>query len=68
MDNDASCKVIKIGTARIKMFQSIVRTLCDAMHVPELTKNLVSLGTLDSNGQSYRSEGGVMRVTKGEHL
>jgi hypothetical protein len=28
-------------------------------------KNLISLGTLDSNGYGYKSEGGVMKVTKG---
>ena len=46
------------------MFDGIVRTLYDVRHVPELTKNLVSLGTLDSNSHSYRLEGGIMRVTK----
>ncbi|KAK2967390.1 hypothetical protein RJ640_023981 [Escallonia rubra] len=34
-------------------------------HVPELRKNLISLGTLDSNGCSYRAVGGVMRIMKG---
>ncbi|KAK3002024.1 hypothetical protein RJ639_021170 [Escallonia herrerae] len=33
--------------------------------IPELRKNLISLGTLDSNGCSYRAAGGVMRIMKG---
>jgi len=28
-------------------------------------KNLISLGTLDSNGCKYSTEGGGMKVTKG---
>lgn len=33
--------------------------------VPSLRRNLISLGTLDSNGSSYRSENGILRVMKG---
>ena len=47
------------------MFNNVVRTLCDVRYVPEMEKNLISLGTLDSNGYSYKSVGGVMKVTKG---
>ena len=65
MDNDASCKVIGIGNIRIKMFDGVVRTLCDVMHVPDLKKNLISLGALNSNGFCYTSESGVMKVSKG---
>ncbi|RVX19952.1 Retrovirus-related Pol polyprotein from transposon TNT 1-94 [Vitis vinifera] len=34
-------------------------------HVPDLRKNLISLGTLDCNGFSYKSTSGVMKVSKG---
>ncbi|KAK3023698.1 hypothetical protein RJ639_044308 [Escallonia herrerae] len=47
------------------MHDGIVRTLTDVRHVPELRKNMISLGTLDSNGCSYRATGGVMRIMKG---
>ncbi|KAK2975034.1 hypothetical protein RJ640_023931 [Escallonia rubra] len=47
------------------MYDGIVRTLTDVRHVPELRKNLISLGMLDSNGCSYRTTGGVMRIMKG---
>ena len=65
MGNDTSCKVAGIGNIRIKMFNGIVRTLCDVRHVPDLRKNLISLGTLDCNGFSYKSTNGVMKVSKG---
>ena len=47
------------------MFDGVVRTLCDVRHVPNLRKNLISLGTLDCNGFSYKSTSGVMKVSKG---
>lgn len=65
MGNDATCNVIGIGTMKIKMFDGVVRTLGDFRYVPGLRNNLISLGTLDSNGCEYKTGGGVMRVTKG---
>jgi hypothetical protein len=65
MGNGAHCKITGTGNIRIKMFDGVVRTLCDVRHVLEVEKNLISLGTLDSNGYGYKSVGGVMKVTKG---
>jgi hypothetical protein len=64
MGNGAHCKITGIGNIRIKMFDGVVRTLCDVRHVPGVEKNLISLDTLDSNGYGYKSVGGVMKVTK----
>lgn len=65
MGNNATCKVIGTGTVAINMFDGIVRTLTKVRHVPELKKNLISLGTLDTNGCKCIAEGGVMKVVKG---
>ena len=65
MGNDASCKVVRMGNIRVKMFDGIIRTLCDFRYVPDLRKNLISLGTLDGNGFNYKTENGVMKVRKG---
>ncbi|KAK2995464.1 hypothetical protein RJ640_005398, partial [Escallonia rubra] len=65
MGNDVACKVVGIGSIQIRMHYGIMRTLTDVRHVPELRKNLISLGTLDSNGCSYWATGGVMRIMKG---
>lgn len=54
MDDNASCKVFGIKNINVKMFEVIVKTLCDVRHVPGLGKNLISLGTLDSNRVSYK--------------
>ncbi|KAK2997512.1 hypothetical protein RJ639_025981 [Escallonia herrerae] len=66
MGNDVACKVVGISSIQIRMHDGIVRTLIDVRHVPELRTNLISLGTLDSNGCSYRAAGGVMRIMKGD--
>ena len=50
MGNNSSCKVVGIGIVRIKMFDRVVRTLGDVKHVSDLTRNLISLSTLDSKG------------------
>jgi hypothetical protein len=65
MGNGAHCKITGIGNIIIKMFDGVVRTLCDVRHVPKMEKNLISLGTLDSNGYVYKSIGLLMKVTKG---
>ena len=49
----ASCKVAGIGIIHIKMFDGVVRTLGDVIHVPDLKRNLISLSTLDAKGYKY---------------
>ncbi|KAK3002885.1 hypothetical protein RJ639_019249 [Escallonia herrerae] len=65
MCNDVVCEVMGICTIKIKMFDGIVRTLCDVRYIPDLKKNLISLGTLDSIDCSISIKGGVMKVSKG---
>ncbi|KAM3289774.1 hypothetical protein P3S67_018063 [Capsicum chacoense] len=47
------------------MHDGIVRTLRNVRCVPELKKNLISLGTLESFGCKYTGEGGVLEVSRG---
>ena len=65
MENNLVCKVVGTTTIKVKMFDNVVRTLKDVRHVPDLKKNLISLGSLDSNGFRYKSENGIMIVLKG---
>lgn len=41
------------------------RVLQNVRFVPELKMNLISLGTLETNGCTFKSENGVMKVTRG---
>ena len=65
MGNNVACKVVGIGTIKIKMFENVVRTLGKVRHVLEVKKNLISLGTLDFKGYCYKSKNGLMKVSKG---
>ncbi|KAG8499034.1 hypothetical protein CXB51_005442 [Gossypium anomalum] len=65
MGNNASCKIAGVGTIKVKMFDRVVRTLSEVRHVPELKRNLILLGTLDSKGYKYTAESGVLKISKG---
>jgi hypothetical protein len=54
-----------MGIVVIKMFDGIVRTLIEVLHVPTMSRNLISLSTLDVKGYKYCNGDSVMKVTKG---
>nr|XP_016499027.1 PREDICTED: uncharacterized protein LOC107817677 [Nicotiana tabacum] len=61
LGNNVTCNVIAKGTIRFRMHDDVVRTLTDVRYVPELKKNLISLGTLEYLGCKFTSEGGVLK-------
>ena len=65
MGNNATCKIVGIGSVHVRCHDGIMRTITEVRHVPDLKKNLISLGTLDKQGYKYMSEGGTMKVTNG---
>src|SRR5688572_13417400 len=65
MGNDTACKVAGIGSIKIKTHDGIVRTLKEVRHIPNMTRNLISLGTLEANGCRYKGEDGVLKVCRG---
>ncbi|WVZ88330.1 hypothetical protein U9M48_034864 [Paspalum notatum var. saurae] len=65
MGDDRPCQIVGIGSVQIKMHDGIVRTLTDVRHIPDMTKNLISLSTLDGKGYKYSGGGGVLNVSKG---
>jgi len=68
MGNDVSCKTVGIGTIKIKMHDGIIRTLTEVRHVPELKKNLISIGIMDGKGFKCNTENGVMKIQKGSTM
>ena len=65
MGNNATCKIVGIGSDRDFFHNGIVITIREVRHVLDLKKNLISLGTLDKLGYKYMSQGGTVKVTKG---
>ena len=65
MGNDQSCSIIGIGSIRFKIWDGTYRILENVRLVPNLRRNLISLGMLDINRGSYKLENGILRVIKG---
>jgi hypothetical protein len=65
MGNGIRCKIVGVGSIRIRMFDGIVRELTDVRYVPELKSNFISLGVLDSCGYKYTRQGGALTLLKG---
>jgi hypothetical protein len=65
MGNNIACKIVGIVAVRIRMHDGTIKTLKNVRHVPDLKRNLISLGTLDSLGCKYSGRGGVIRVNEG---
>ncbi|KAL4311552.1 hypothetical protein GQ457_01G017790 [Hibiscus cannabinus] len=61
------CNIVDIGEVRIKMYDGTVRTLCDVRYIPDLKKNLISLGTLHKNGFIPKADEDMetIRIVKG---
>jgi len=54
-----------IGTVCIKMFDGIVRELKEVRYVPQLKRNLISVGALETLGLVVSIRDGVLKMTKG---
>jgi len=65
MGNDTECKVTRIRTVQMKTHDGVVRTLSKVQHILNMTRNLISLCTLEANGYRYLVENSVLKVTKG---
>eukprot|EP00253_Pinus_taeda_P034717 PITA_34717 len=65
MGNDVTSNIVGIGSIQLQMFDGTTKILTDVRHVPDLRKNLISLGALDSNGYKNVIQGGVMKIYKG---
>ena len=65
LGNNKACKVVGVGTVSILMADGCQRKLFNVRHVPELKRNLISLGTLDSEGFQFKAENGCLKILKG---
>ncbi|KAH9649101.1 hypothetical protein KPL70_025857 [Citrus sinensis] len=68
MSNNAMCKIIGIGNIRLKLHDGTIRELKQVRFVPELKRNLISLGMLDQMGYSVKIESGEMVIIKGTEI
>ena len=64
LGNNLACKVAGIGSVRIKMYDGSVKGLEQVRCVPELKRNLISLGMIDQLGCCIKAENGELQILK----
>ena len=65
LGSNMNCSMVGIGTVAINMFDGMTRTLKEVRHVPDLKRNLISLGSLDESGCNFKAENGKLTISKG---
>ncbi|KAM1382804.1 hypothetical protein ACFX2F_035231 [Malus domestica] len=65
MGDDNPCTIKGIGTVHLKLHDGMAKELTGVRYVPNLKKNLISLGTLESKGFRFHSDGQTLKVTYG---
>lgn len=53
LGNGYRCKITGVGTIRLKMKNGAVREFAGVRHVPDITRNVVSLGVLEATGYEF---------------
>jgi len=64
MGNDRLCNIEGIVTVQIKMFDGMVRELKEVKYVPQLKRNLISVGVLKALGFEVSIRDGVLKMIK----
>ena len=62
MDNNHPCKIVGVGSVRIKTHDGVVRTLVSVRHIPDMSKNLISLSTLEISGYRFVGGDGILDI------
>lgn len=65
LGNNKSWKIMGIGNVKLKMANGCQRTIRSVRYVPDLKRNLLSIGMLDADGFNIKVENGIMKVQKG---
>ena len=65
MGDDRPCNMEGIGKTQIMMFDRMVRELKKVRYVPQVKKNLISIGALKALGYRVPVRGGVLKITRG---
>jgi len=60
--NNNPCEIVGIGSVQIKTDDGMTRTLKNVRYIPRMSRNLISLSTLDAEGYKYSGSNGVLKV------
>ena len=65
MGDDRQCNMEGIGTVQIKMFDGMIRELKKVRYIPQLKRNLISVGALKILGLKVSIKDEILKMTKG---
>ena len=65
LGNNKACRVLGIGKISVKMHDGYAGTLHEVRYVPELKRNLISIGVLDKPGYTIKVTKGEMKISSG---
>ena len=65
MGDDRPCNMEGIGTVQIKMLDGMIRELKEVKYIPQVKKNIISVGVLEALGHTVSVRYGVLKITRG---
>ncbi|GKF16121.1 retrovirus-related pol polyprotein from transposon TNT 1-94, partial [Tanacetum coccineum] len=65
LGDNRACAIMGIGKVRVQMKDGSSFVLENVRDIPELKRNLISLGTLDREGYTVKLQNGRVKVIKG---
>lgn len=68
LGNDQVCKVMVIGTVKLKLIDGFIRILTEVRFIPQLKRNLISLGALEAKGCRFKLDNGNLLILKGSKV
>ena len=65
MGNNTSIKIVGHGKVKINMRDGTVKPFPDVMHIPSLSKNLISISTIANRGILFSCDKDSCKMTRG---
>ncbi|XP_074299218.1 uncharacterized protein LOC141630273 [Silene latifolia] len=64
LPNGDKAKIERVGEVKVRLNDGQVRSFGDVIYIPNICRNLISLGRLDGLGCTIQVKNGVLEVTK----
>ncbi|GKE04317.1 retrotransposon protein, putative, ty1-copia subclass, partial [Tanacetum coccineum] len=68
LGNNRECKITGIGKVRVQLKEGSSFVLHNVRYIPELKRNLISLGTLEKEGYAVKLQSGKVKVINGSRV
>ena len=68
LGNNQPCQVKGIGSVRVRMHNGVKKLIANVRFIPELKRNLISLGMLDKLRFAIKIEARTVKIMKGSLL